>query len=84
MEQQNEVHIAAIHRPEVRITIVLLITIAVAALLHHAAAIPVEAAAVPARHTAVVVEAVPVHPVAAVAAVAVAVEDKHEQQKLKL
>jgi len=74
--------IAAIHRLEVRTTIVLLIAIAV--LLHHAAAIPVEVAAVPARHTAVVVEAVPVHPVAAVAAVAVAVEDKHEQQKLKL
>ena len=73
--------IAVIHRLEVRTTIVLLIAIAV--LLHHAAAIPVEAA-VPARHTAAVVEAVPVHPVAAVAAVAVAVEDKHEQQKLKL
>lgn len=74
--------IVAVQRPEVRTTIVLLIITVAVALLHRKAVIPAEATAVRARHTAAVVEVLPVHPVAAVV-VAVA-EDKHEQQKLKL
>ena len=73
--------IEAIRRPEIRITTVLLITVAVA-LLPHAAVILAEAVAVHVRPLAAAVAAVRIHPVAAVVAVAVvAVEDKHEQQK---
>ena len=63
--------IEAIRRPEIRITIVLLITVAVA-LLPHAAVILAEAVAVHA-HRMVEVAAVPVHP--EVEAVVVAEED---------
>ena len=76
--------IVAIQPPEVRTTIVLLIIIAAVALLHRAAVIPAEATAVRARHTAAVVEVLPVHPVAAVVVAVAVAEDKHEQQKLKL
>ena len=76
--------IEAIRRPEIRITIVLLITVAVA-LLPHAAVILAEAVAVHAHPIAVAVVD-HIHPVAAVEAVAVvAVEDKiMNNKKLKL
>ena len=76
--------IVAVQRPEVRTTIVLLITTVAVALLHRKAVIPAEATAVHARHTAAVVEVLPVHPVAAVVVAVAEAEDKHEQQKLKL
>lgn len=75
MEQPKEEHIAAVLLPEARIT-VLLIAMAAVTVLPRAAVTPAETAAVArVRHTAAVVAAVPVHPVA-VAVTVVAEEDK--------
>ena len=54
------------------------------AVLLQEAVIPAEAVAVPVRRSAVVAEEAPYHPAAVEAVAVVAVEDKYEQQKLKL
>ena len=89
--------LTAMGHPEVQVIVhltivaiaVLLPLVAVAipagvAVLLQEAVIPAEATAVRARHTAAVVEVLPVHPVAAVVVAVAVAEDKHEQQKLKL
>ena len=72
-----------VRHPEVRTTAVLRIIVEAAVLLRPEAVIRAEAVAVPVHRIAVVEAEVRIHP-EAVEAVAVAVEDKHEQQKLKL
>lgn len=71
-----------VRHPEVRTTAVLHTIVEAAVLLHPEAVIRAEAVAVPVHRIAVVEAEVLIHPV--VEAVAVAVEDKLEQQKLKL
>ena len=71
-----------VRHPEVRTTAVLHTIVEAAVLLRPEAVIRAEAVAVPVHRIAVVEAEVRIHPV--VEAVVVAVEDKHEQQKLKL
>ena len=71
-----------VRHPEVRTTADLRIIVEAAVLLRPEAVIRAEAVAVPVHRIAVVEAEVRIHLV--VEAVAVAVEDKHEQQKLKL
>ena len=72
-----------VRHPEVRTTAVLHTIVEAAVLLRPEAVIRAEAVVVPVHRIAVVEAEVRIHP-EAVVAVVVAVEDKLEQQKLKL